>query len=193
MSFSSKRLDPWAALLAVTTLLFPPVAAMGMHWVGPWPIVGGLVVVLLLRVIVPTAAPVPIEMTLCLLAVAGGEVLVSLFDPALAARLYPVFMNLTMLMAFAVTLVRPPSMIERFARISDPDLDAHGVAYTRKVTWMWMVFFVVNGTIALWTALHGSWMQWGVYNGGISYAMAGTLMAGEYLVRRIVRARKSIL
>jgi uncharacterized membrane protein len=177
-------------VLAVVTLLFPPIAAIGMHWVGPWPIVGGLVVVLLLRIALPSATPVPIEMTLCLLGVAGAEIVVSFFDPELAARLYPVFMNLTMLLAFGLTLWRPPSMIERFARISDPDLDDHGVAYTRKVTWVWMAFFVINGSIALWTALHGTWLQWGAYNGAVSYVMAGTLMAGEYMVRRIVRSRK---
>src|SRR3546814_6285092 len=71
MNFSARQLDPWAAALAITTLLFPPIAALGMRWVGPWPIIGGLIVVLLLRVVLPAAAPVPVEMTLCLLAVAG--------------------------------------------------------------------------------------------------------------------------
>lgn len=192
MTSSAKRLDPWAAILAATTLLFPPLAAIGMHWIGPWPIVGGLILILMLRVVVPSATPMPVAMTFCLIAVAGGELLVGFWDPELAARLYPVFMNVTMLLAFAITLWNPPSMIERFARIAEPELDAHGVAYTRKVTWLWMAFFVVNGCIALWTALHGSWLQWGAYNGGISYLLAGTLMAGEYLVRRRVRARKPV-
>jgi uncharacterized membrane protein len=192
MNSSAKRLDLWAAALAVITLLFPPIAAIGMQWVGPWPIVGGLVIVLLMRVVIPSATPIPIEMTLCLLGVAGAEVLVSLYDPEFAARLYPVFMNLTMLLAFGLTIWKPPSMIERFARISDPDLDDHGVAYTRRVTMVWMGFFVINGSIALWTALHGTWLQWGAYNGGISYVMAGTLMAIEYIVRRIVRRRKAL-
>ena len=192
MPSSTKRLDLWAAVLAVTTLLFPPVAAIAMQWIGPWPIVVGLIAVLLARVVAPSASPVPVEMTLCLLAVAFGEIVVSAFDPELAARLYPVFMNVTMFLAFAMTLWKPPSMIERFARISDPDLDGHGVIYTRYVTLVWMGFFVVNGSIALWTALHGTWLQWGAYNGGISYALAGTLMGVEYLVRRIVRRRKSL-
>jgi uncharacterized membrane protein len=162
-----------------------------MRWIGPWPIVGGLIVVLLLRVVLPAAAPVPVAMTFGLLGVAGAELVVSFFDAELAARLYPVFMNLTMLIAFGLTLWRPPSMIERFARITDPELDADGVAYTRKVTWAWIVFFILNGGIALWTALCGTWLQWGAYNGGISYVLAGTLMAVEYMIRRIVRARKS--
>ena len=191
MNSSGRRLDLWAGVLAVTSLLFPPIAVLCMRWVGPWPIVIGLVVVLLLRVVVRTTTPVPIEMTLSVLAVAVGELVVSFYDPHLAARLYPVFMNATFFIAFGATLLKPPSMIERFARISEPDLDSAGVAYTRVVTWVWMVFFLVNGSIALWTALHGSLMLWGIYNGGISYVAAGTLMVCEYIVRRIVRARKT--
>lgn len=193
MNSSGKRLDLWAGVLAVTSLLFPPIAAFGMRWVGPWPIVIGLIAVLLLRLIVRTSTPVPIEMTFSVLAVAIGEIVVSLYDPHLAARLYPVFMNATFFLAFGATLIKPPSMIERFARITEPDLDDSGVTYTRVVTCVWMAFFLVNGSIALWTALHGSLMQWGIYNGGISYVAAGTLMACEYIVRRIVRARKTAL
>ncbi|MFZ3033366.1 MAG: hypothetical protein WA138_05075 [Parvibaculum sp.] len=147
----------------------------------------------MLRLIVRTSTPVPIEMTFSVLAVAIGEIVVSLYDPHLAARLYPVFMNATFFLAFGATLIKPPSMIERFARITEPDLDDSGVTYTRVVTCVWMAFFLVNGSIALWTALHGSLMQWGIYNGGISYVAAGTLMACEYIVRRIVRARKTAL
>lgn len=189
MSSSIKRPDLWATLFAAVTLLFPPLAAIGMRWVGPWPILGVLLACLLGRVILPSAVPVPLEMTLSLLAVAAGEVAVSLYDPELAARLYPVFMNVTMLVAFAVTLWQPPSMIERFARLAEPDLDARGVAYTRIVTIVWIAFFALNGSIALWTALHGSWLVWGIYNGGISYGLAGLLFAGEYLIRQIVRHR----
>ncbi len=192
MSFSDKRPDPWAAVFAVASLLFPLAAALSMRWTGPWPIIAVLIALLLLRTVLPTRVPVPVEMTLCLLAVAVAELLVALIDAELAARLYPVFMNLTMLLAFGVTLLRPPSMIERFARIAEPDLDAHGVQYTRRVTWVWMGFFVLNGSVALWTALHGSLFLWGLYNGAVSYVFAGMLFAGEYIVRQIVRSRKEV-
>ncbi|HEX7776418.1 MAG TPA: hypothetical protein VF449_07800 [Parvibaculum sp.] len=191
MNSSARRLDPWAAGFAAASVLFPAAAAIGMRWIGPWPIIVCLVAILLLRVVRPGASASPLAMTLCLLAVAVAEVAVSAFNAELAAKLYPVFMNATMLLAFALTLWKPPSMIERFARIAEPDLDAHGVAYTRKVTWAWVCFFIVNGGIALWTTLHGSWFLWGVYNGGISYALAGSLFAVEFVVRRIVRARNA--
>ncbi len=191
MNSSARRLDPWAAGFAVASVLFPAAAAIGMRWIGPWPIIACLIAILILRIVRPGASAAPLAMTLCLLAVAVSELLVSAFDAELAARLYPVFMNATMLFAFALTLWKPPSMIERFARIAEPDLDAGGVAYTRKVTWAWICFFIVNGGIALWTALQGSWFVWGVYNGGISYALAGSLFAVEFVVRRIVRARNA--
>lgn len=193
MTFSAKRLDPWAAAFAIASLLFPAAAALGMRWVGPWPIIICLIAILLMRVVRPGSSSTPFAMTLCLIAVAAAELVVSAFDPEFAARLYPVFMNATMLIAFALTLWKPPSMIERFARISEPDLDANGVTYTRKVTWVWIGFFIVNGSVALWTVLHGSWFVWGVYNGGISYALAGCLFAGEFVVRRIVRLRNAVL
>ncbi|MGV8996667.1 MAG: hypothetical protein ACOH12_06955 [Parvibaculaceae bacterium] len=193
MRSSARRLDFGAACLALITLLFPVLAALSMQRLGPWPVVGALIAVLLLRVVFPAAAGTPVAMTFALLVVAGCEIVASLFDPELAARLYPVFMNLTMLVAFAVTLRTPPTMIERFARITDPDLDDHGVAYTRKVTWVWIVFFVFNGSVALWTALYGTLWQWGAYNGGISYGLAGLLMGVEYVIRLIVRHRKSVI
>ena len=37
-------------------------------------------------------------------------------------KLYPVFMSLGALFIFASTLIRPPSMIERFARLAEPNL-----------------------------------------------------------------------
>lgn len=189
MNSSAKRLDLLATLFAGASLLFPPAAAIGMHWFGPWPILVALLVCLLARVVIPSAAPVPTEIIASLLIVATAVVMTSLYDAELAARLYPVFMNASMLMAFAATLWKPPSMIERFARIAEPDLDERGVAYTRIVTWVWIAFFIANGSAALWTALHGSWLIWGLYNGGISYVLAGLLFAGEFCIRQIVRAK----
>jgi uncharacterized membrane protein len=92
--------------------------------------------------------------------------------------------------AFAETLWNPPSMIERFARVLEPALDANGVAYTRVVTWIWLGYFTLNAGIALWTAMAGSPAQWAIYNGAICYVLAGLLFAGEWLVRQRVRSSK---
>ena len=99
-------------------------------------------------------------------------------------RCYPVAINAGMLLMFGLSLVKPPSMIERFARVSKPDLDPEGVLYTRRVTQAWCVFFVGNGMVSGYTALYASRDQWVLYNGLIAYVLMGALFAGEWLFRR---------
>ncbi len=109
----------------------------------------------------------------------------------LPLKLYPVLVNTVLLIVFGASLAHPPSMVERLARLREPDLDAHGVAYTRRVTQVWCAFFVLNGSIALATCLWASDKTWALYNGLIAYVLIGLLMGGEWLVRRAVRAKKS--
>jgi uncharacterized membrane protein len=80
-------------------------------------------------------------------------------------------------------------MIERMARLSDPALPAYAIAYTRRVTQVWCGFFVMNGTLALLTAVWASAAIWSLYNGVLAYVLMGCLFAGEYLVRIVVRRR----
>lgn len=192
MSSSHKQRDVGSFMVVIATILFPIVAALGMRWVGPWPVIGFLVVLLLLRAFLPSAVPAPRELTIGLLAVVLLELGVSLYDPEVAARLYPFFMNVCLLLAFAFTLWKPPSMIERFARLSEPALNARGIHYTYVVTWVWVGFFALNGAIAAWTAFYASLSLWAFYNGVISYLLIGMLFAVEYAIRRIVRSRGEV-
>jgi uncharacterized membrane protein len=100
---------------------------------------------------------------------------------------YPVLVNALLLLLFVYSLRFPPTVIERLARISDPELPATGIVYTRRVTQVWCGFFVINGAIALATCLIGDITLWTLYNGGISYLLMAGLMGGEWLVRRRVR------
>ena len=110
----------------------------------------------------------------------------------LPLKLYPVLVNLALLAAFGWSLAAPPSMVERMARLSEPDLPPEAVAYTRAVTRVWCGFFIVNGSIALATALWASQAAWSLYNGVIAYLLMGALFAGEYLVRiRFKRASRA--
>ncbi|MBM3117135.1 hypothetical protein [Jeongeupia naejangsanensis] len=101
---------------------------------------------------------------------------------------YPVLVNAVLFAVFSASLVRPPPIIERLARLTTPALPPEGVAYTRRVTQVWAVFFVLNGGIALWTTTQPQ-SVWALYNGLIAYVLIGTLGACEYLVRRIVMHR----
>src|SRR5262249_17447534 len=90
---------------------------------------------------------------------------------------------------FALSLWKGPSVVERLARLREPDFPPAAVRYTRRVTQVWCVFFVVNGTIATATALWASPAAWALYNRLLAYVAMGLLMGGEWLVRRRVRAR----
>lgn len=99
-------------------------------------------------------------------------------------KLYPVLMSVGACMIFASTLIRPPSMIERFARLAEPDLPEAGVIWTRKVTFVWCGFFVLNALLALATVLFASMQVWVLYNGFISYVLMGLLLLGEFILRK---------
>lgn len=99
-------------------------------------------------------------------------------------KMYPVFMSVGAGIIFASTLIKPPSMIERFARLVEPDLPESGVIWTKKVTVVWCIFFVLNAAIALSTVLFAPMRVWVIYNGFISYILMGILFLGEFILRK---------
>jgi uncharacterized membrane protein len=126
------------------------------------------------------------------LVAAGGAGLLALtatvFNQALPLKLYPALVNAVMLAVFAISLRFPPTVIERIARMQHPQLPANGVIYTRRVTQVWCGFFIINGTLALATALWASDRVWALYNGLIAYGLMGLLFGGEWLIRQRVMA-----
>ena len=118
--------------------------------------------------------------------VAGALVLVGCAvwsNVLLPLKLYPVLVNVALLVAFSASLATPVSAIERMARLSGEEFAPIASAYMRTVTQVWCGFFVLNGAIALGTALWASEAVWSLYTGVISYVLMGLLFAGEYLVR----------
>ncbi|MDU7135113.1 MAG: hypothetical protein E6325_27580, partial [Enterobacteriaceae bacterium] len=66
-----------------------------------------------------------------------------------------------------------------------------GIQYTRRVTQVWCLFFIINGGIALFTAMYGDMSLWAAWNGMISYLLIGALMGAEWLVRsRLMKREK---
>ncbi|WP_049623980.1 membrane protein [Frateuria defendens] len=113
-----------------------------------------------------------------LLAVSGEEAMLHWYPPLISALLLAVF---------GLSLRFGPPMIERVARVREPDLPPQAVRYTRKVTWVWVAFFAFNGltsaALTLWAPL--SW--WTLYNGLIVYFIMGVLFGGEWLLRQRLR------
>lgn len=106
-----------------------------------------------------------------------------------AVRYYPVLVNAALLLVFAMSLKRPPTIVERIARLREPDLPPAAVAYTRRVTILWTAFFVLNGGAALYTAAFAPLETWAWYNGFVAYLLIGGLFLGELAVRTFVRRK----
>jgi uncharacterized membrane protein len=172
------------ALVAALLAAYPLAVYWGLAHLSPRIIGLLLLAVLLLRWSLGGAA----AWQRAALVLAGAlAVLAWAGDTALPLKLYPVAMNAALLGAFALSLWRPPSLVETIARRREPRLPPEGVAYTRRVTQAWCVFFLLNGSVALATALGASDEIWMLYNGLLAYGLIGAMFAGEWLVRRRVR------
>lgn len=123
-----------------------------------------------------------VALLFCLLLALAGE-------PALL-RWYPVLISLALLGLFAGSLCSGMPIIERLARLSEPELPPAAVRYTRQVTWVWVGYFVVNASIASGLALWAPLSWWTLYTGLIAYLLMGLLFAGEWLVRQRIRNAK---
>lgn len=110
-------------------------------------------------------------------------------------KLYSVVINAVMLSVFAGSLFFEPVIIFRFAVMADKSIKGSSYEeqvynYCRKVTLVWCAFFVLNGTIAAFTALYNFGNEelnsriWSLYNGGISYVLIGLLFTAEFIVRK---------
>ena len=97
---------------------------------------------------------------------------------------YPVVINAVLLAVFAGSLFTSMSVVERIARSREPDLPESGVRYTRKVTQLWVGFFIVNGSITYLLGAAGYTRAWSLYTGFISYMLMGLLFAGEWIYRQ---------
>lgn len=116
----------------------------------------------------------------------GASMAIVATNSELLLRLYPSLVNLGLLIAFGATLARGPSMIEKFARLTNPDLSAPAIRHTRRVTQIWCGFFALNGVFSAYTALAWSQSAWSLYNGAIAYGLIGLLLAGEIVWRYLV-------
>ncbi|RQR52224.1 hypothetical protein DIE19_28435 [Burkholderia sp. Bp9126] len=118
-------------------------------------------------------------------ALTGISLAMAVTDSEALLRLYPACVSAGLLAAFGATLVRGPSMIERFARVRHPDPGPAIVRYTRRVTQVWCAFFILNGAFSVYTTLCWSRAAWSLYNGAIAYALIGALLAGEWIWRQL--------
>jgi uncharacterized membrane protein len=174
-----------AAVLVLASLAYPVVVYLALGHVSPRWIALALVALALARAWVTRES-----FWLAAAALATVLAAASFFgDRWGPLKLYPALVNAVMLGLFATSLWRGPTVVERLARLRETHFPPAAIAYTRRVTQVWCGFFVVNGLVAVATAVWASAAVWALYNGLLSYLAMGALMGGEWLVRRRVRAR----
>ena len=172
-----------AAVVFVLTLSYPALVYFGLKRYSPKVVALAVGTVLVLRLLSGRHRE-------------GGRRLVLLLFPPLGLcaisavannrefLLYlPVLFSMALLCSFGFTLHRPPSMVENFARLSIPDLTTDEAAHCRRTTQVWAGFFLLNGSIAFYTARWGSLEFWGLYNGFLTYLAMGVLFTAEFVYR----------
>ncbi|RJX30797.1 MAG: hypothetical protein C4516_08570 [Oxalobacter sp.] len=172
---------------ALLWLVYPLAIFFGLKFFEPWLVASLLAASLILRRFndasrfLKSISQHEVLIFACMLGLACTS---AITNSEILLRLYPAGVSLGMLIIFGLSLKNPPSVVERIARLREPELPLSGVIYTRKVTQFWCGFFVLNGSIAVFTALFASKETWALYNGLIAYLFMGAIFAGEWLVRR---------
>ena len=180
-----------SVLVAAVVLVYPLIVYFGVQVFEPRFLALILIVLLCLRLfLLAERALLRLQAWVVVGAFSCIAVLAIILNDIVSLKFYPVLVNGSMLAAFAYSLRHPPSAIERVARLTQPDLPPSGVAYTRRVTQVWCLFFIFNSAVAFYTALFASMDVWVLYNGFIAYILMGLLFAAEWLVRQRVLAKK---
>jgi len=173
-------------VIAVVGLAYPLLIYAGLVLVGPRTLAAVAAVVLLAHAASGwrrwrrddlARAAVPVLLVAVVLAVAAA------IDDGRIFLFVPALVNGAMLIAFARTLVRGPSIVETFARLRHPELLPGRAPYLRAVTAVWCGFFAVNIAVSLVLAVHGSLATWTLYNGLIAYLIVGLLLGAERVYR----------
>lgn len=176
------------AVLVALAALYPLVLAFGQSWITPRWMALGLAGVALLRCLLGRGRGLSALWALGALALAAFAWAGNSVAPL---KLYPILVNALLLLVFGASLVRPPCVVERLARLQDPALPEAAIPYVRRVTEVWCAFFVLNGAISAATALWASDALWALYNGCLAYLAIGLLFGIEWYVRQRAMRRVS--
>jgi uncharacterized membrane protein len=175
-------------VLGVAVIAYPLAVYAGLTQTGP-----RTAALLLLALFIPAAGVRVARLksekltTLALLPLVTVSLLIvsALLDAGGFILAVPAVINLLLLITFGSTLRYGPPMIERFARIQEPDLSDEKVRWCRAWTLVWCVFFVGNGATAALLAAYAPLEVWTAYTGLVAYGLMGLLFAVEWTLRKV--------
>ena len=107
-------------------------------------------------------------------------------DPVILLFFPPVIINMLGCGLFALSLRggREP-VISRIARLERGELPAELALYTRRLTWMWTVFFALMTLLSGLLAVVAPLVVWSWFTNLVNYLLVGLLFFGEFVYRRV--------
>lgn len=105
-----------------------------------------------------------------------------------ALKFYPVIVNSFIFCIFFSSLFCDETVIQKFAKKIDGKLTDFSRNYTRKLTYVWCAFLLINLIISI-TTVFMSAKIWELYNACISYLALGIMFGVEYIIRIILRKK----
>jgi len=174
------------SLLAALLITYPVLVYFGLQAYGPRIVAIFLLVVASARTLIHRDTT---NLWLWLAALSAAA-FSGFSNSAFGLKFYPVIVSTIMFSIFSLSLYKQPSFIERLARLQDPELPPEGIIYCRKITLIWCIFFIFNGSVAFVTVFSSDEI-WLVYNGLISYIIMGLLFGGEFIYRKYMLRQNS--
>ncbi|WP_181832630.1 hypothetical protein [Bosea caraganae] len=174
------------ALLIVLGLAYPVLAYWGHGTVSPAVFVLVALALLAARYLLAPVGPLNLNHPTVLI-IGAALIVMGLVDQSLASLAYPSLISWAFASAFGLSLLHPPSLIERFARARHPDLPDEARAYCARITLLWTLWLLANGLIAAALAFGGKLELWLLWTSLINYLISGSLFGGEWLFRRLRR------
>jgi len=174
------------AILIALSIAYPLLVYAGHGSVPPAAFIVAAVALLALRHLLTPNGPLGLALPI-VLAMAGGLVILALIDQDFAALAYPSLASFAFAAAFAFSLRRPPSLIERLARLRQPHLPEEASRYCAGLTLVWAIWLSVNGLLAAALAASGRLDFWLIWTSLLNYLVSAALFGGEWLLRRARR------
>lgn len=107
-------------------------------------------------------------------------------------KVYPAIVSFSLATVFLLSLTgQNTPVIETIARLKEGELTDTVIRYTRRVTLAWIIFFVLNASVSLYTLFYCELEFWTLYNGLISYILIGLMFSLELLIRRRFKKREA--
>ncbi len=100
-----------------------------------------------------------------------------------AYLLHPFAMSGSFALTFWISLLNGRPIIESLARLREPDLPPSAIAYTKRLTQIWLIFLILNSLVAAATAFFAPIEIWAFYNGALFYCLAGILLFSDIAYR----------